>query len=297
MRPGLWTAWATLLLAGAGCGRGESAEERQLAAMREEITRVQADRDRFEQRMTVLETMMADRKAEASPVVAKRGEPVVTPKLRIVRMGPNGVEESDAPAPERRDASSLAPQDDPEDATPRPTLKLNGAAERPGTHHPAAPVPTMRSDGSAQGFTGQLGLTPPPPPSAQDPEAKRAFDGAMALVQAHQPAQALDAFAAFLVKWPDHPSAESAFYYRGESYFTQGEWVHAVDQYEGLLARFPSGAKVPDALLKLGMCHLRLGNRERARFYLEKLVHEHPKSEAAKQIPVEAGPGLRQEGT
>ena len=68
-----------------------------------------------------------------------------------------------------------------------------------------------------------------------------------------QYAHALDAFAAFLVKWPDHPNADNATYWRGECYFAQGEYARAAEQFEGAIARFPLGNKVPDALLKLGM--------------------------------------------
>ena len=36
------------------CGRGQSAEDRQLAELKEEITRVQSDHDRFEQRLSAM---------------------------------------------------------------------------------------------------------------------------------------------------------------------------------------------------------------------------------------------------
>ena len=96
---------------------------------------------------------------------------------------------------------------------------------------------------------------------------------------------ALDAFAAFMLKYPDHPYVENAMYWRGECYFAQGEYVRAVEQLEGVLARFPSGGKTPDALLKLGISQQKLGNPQKAKTYFDKLTREWPRSDAARRIP------------
>ena len=58
------------------------------------------------------------------------------------------------------------------------------------------------------------------------------------------------------------------------------------EQFEGLIARFGSGNKAPDALLKLGMCQDRLGASARARQYWDRLKTEYPRSDAAKRVPV-----------
>jgi len=100
---------------------------------------------------------------------------------------------------------------------------------------------------------------------------------------------ALEQFAAFLVKWPDHPFADNATYWRGEAYFAQSDYAHAAEQFEGVVVRFPNGNKVPDALLKLGICQQRLNNPEKAKSYFDKLVREFPKSDAARRIPQGGG--------
>jgi tol-pal system protein YbgF len=104
-------------------------------------------------------------------------------------------------------------------------------------------------------------------------------------VNAHQYDRALDALAAFLVRWPDHPYADNAMYWRGECYFAKGDYRRAADQFEGSVARFPAGAKAPDALLKLGMSEQKLGDPARAKESFDRLTQLFPQSEAARRIP------------
>jgi tol-pal system protein YbgF len=244
-----------------------------MAQMRDEISRVQADRDRFEQRVNQLELQAAeardarkqDKPAEPGPAQAPQ-----TPKLRIVHLAPGQQPEgpTDPPAP------TSAPEED--DNAPRPTIRVVGT---PGRGRMPDRIEQTNPEEPQPPKAGR--------PSALDPEARRAYDAALALVQSGKHAQALDAFAAFLVRWPDHPYADNATYWRGEAYYAQGEFMRAAEQFEGVLARFPSGNKAPDALLKLGMCSVKLGNPQKARSLFERLLKEHPRSDAAKRIPQE----------
>jgi tol-pal system protein YbgF len=127
-----------------------------------------------------------------------------------------------------------------------------------------------------------------PKASGLDPEAKRAYDAALALVNAKKYAEALEAFAGFLVKWPDHPYADNAMYWRGESYYAQGDYARAAAEFEGLVSRFPVGNKVADALLKAGMCHQKLGNAAKAKTFFDRLAREFSRSEAARRIPADS---------
>ena len=131
---------------------------------------------------------------------------------------------------------------------------------------------------------------PAPRPSALDPEAKRAYDAALAMVTSRQYDRALEAFAGFLVRWPDHPNADNATYWRGECYFARGEYARAAEQFEGTINRFPTGNKVPDAMLKLGMCQAKLGMAVKARGTFERLAGEFSRSDAARRIPREETP-------
>jgi tol-pal system protein YbgF len=137
---------------------------------------------------------------------------------------------------------------------------------------------------------------PPVRQSALDPAAKPAYEAALALVGARQYDRALDALAAFLVKYPDHPYADHAMYWRGECYFAKGDYLHAAEQFEGTVARFPAGNKAPDALLKLGMSHQKLGNPVKAKECFDRLAQNYPQSEAVHHIPPVFVPGTTPSG-
>jgi len=135
--------------------------------------------------------------------------------------------------------------------------------------------------------------------SALDPAAKRAYDAALSLANARRFDEALDSFAAFLVRWPDHPYADHAMYWRGECYFARGDYLRASEQFDGVVKRFPAGSKAPDALLKLGMSQEKLGDTVRAKESFDRLAKQYPESDAARHLggaapgPVAPAPGGR----
>jgi len=239
-------------------------EERHLDAMRAEIDAIQKDRDRADD-------------VSPEPDIAALGAPAVPPGGPVPASVTLGPEEDQ----ERDDAPDV---DDP---APRPAIRVFGAARPNGGR--------WRGDDQVeQSFPP--GADPPSPPSALDPEAKRAYDAALSLVTARQYDKALDSLAAFLVKWPDHPYADNAMYWRGECYFAQGDYVHASEQFEGVLSRFPAGNKVPDSLLKLGICRQKLGDPNGAREVFVRLTQQYPKSEAARRIPAVSVPAVTPSG-
>jgi tol-pal system protein YbgF len=179
---------------------------------------------------------------------------------------------------------------DTEDTSPRPNIRVFGAT-RPGRgawRNDDQVEPSGAQDGAGDGEG--------PGPRSFDPAAKRAYDAALVLVGSKQYPQALDALAAFLVKWPDHPYAENAMYWRGESYFARGEYARASDEFEGVLGRFPAGNKAPDALLKLGMCHQKLAQPAKAKEAFDRLSQLYPQSEAARHIPPVTVPAVTPRG-
>jgi TolA-binding protein len=168
MKPGrILLIFAGVVVASAslgGCAR--SAEERQLDAMREQIDDLQVDRDRADREPLAPEA--ADTQAAAAP--ARAPAP------------PRGPSSQSAPPPPPPVVSvgdepqALDDSPDTEDPSPRPTLRVVGRA--------------VSDDGTAPSSTRWTAL---------DPEAKRAYDAALALVKAKQYDRANDALAAFLV--------------------------------------------------------------------------------------------------
>jgi len=257
------------------CAR--TAEERQLDQMREDIDRIQAARDRDSEE--VLHPLVADETpARVAPVRAPPPPPSAgEPAPGVVSVGPGSDDRDDEPP-------------DTEDTSPRPVLRIYGASRGPGRYlfrsaDPDAPAAVDDGSAAAPARAGPL-----------DPEAKRAYDAALALVNAHQFDKALDALASFLLKWPDHPYADNAMYWRGECYFARGEYSRAAEQFEGVVARFPVGDKVPDALLKLGICSQKLGNALQAKAWFDRLMQQAPQSDAARRIPAVTAPAATPPG-
>ncbi|MGA7122053.1 MAG: tol-pal system protein YbgF [Polyangiaceae bacterium] len=286
--------WAVRMLAlvasvafGANFGCGRSAEERQLDSMRDEIDNVREGRDRADH--------AAGARDPAGPSIVV---PPAYTSTAQVRPPPPVLELGTVAGGATDDSAETA---DPQDTTPRPTIRVFGAvrsvrgARRGDDQIEMAASDEAVSDGtSAASGRGRDS-------SVRDPEAKRAYDAALSLVNTKRFEQALDAFAAFLVKWPDHPYAENAMYWRGECYFARGDYVHASEQFDGALKRFPSGNKSADALLKLGMSAEKLGKSIKARECFDRLARQYPDSDAAHHIPApsaSAGPSdpAREEG-
>ncbi|HEY1958635.1 MAG TPA: tol-pal system protein YbgF [Polyangiaceae bacterium] len=246
-----------------GCAR--SAEERQLDEMRSALTNVD-ENQAFGDKLTAKELAQIVKEQPTTPAAAG------APQQHVVQLEDGAEQEATA----QDQAAGFEAADDP---GPRPVIRAHGV---PHARNSDTVEETMPDDASA---STQAPQSQAPRPSALDPDARRAYDAALALVNAKHYTEALDAFAGFLLKYPDHPFVVNAMYWRGECYFAQGDYVRAMEQFEGVVARFPLGGKTPDALLKLGICQQKLGNPQQAQTYFDKLTREWPRSDAARRIP------------
>jgi tol-pal system protein YbgF len=267
-----WVIAIVLALAVLPQACARTAEERQLDSMREDIDSLQNSRDRSDQNGVGTRSEHSPGSMNSPPPNAANAAnlPSSTPPDReVVQVG--GQPGSDDYA-------------DPEDTQPRPKIHVVGMARSSGrAGRDRDQVEQVQADEGASAS------------SVLDPEAKRAYDAALAQVNAKQYAAALSSLAAFLVKWPDHPYADHALYWRGECYFGLGDFGHAKEQFEGVLARFPAGMKAPDALYKLALCHQKLGHAAEARASFDRLMQDYPQSEAARRMG-SAAAGARGDG-
>jgi len=117
-----------------------------------------------------------------------------------------------------------------------------------------------------------------------DPRAATAYDEALAMARSGRCAEAVESFAGFLVRWPAHPHADNAMYWRAECFLRAGDAARGVRELQGLLERFPVGNKVPDALFTLRSALLRAGDAPGAEQAGRRLLTEHPDSEAARRL-------------
>lgn len=261
-RPLVLAAFALLVLA--GCKRNDGMPDGQMTEMSDTVGKLQVDQDK-ENRTFLSDSMPA--------VGAPKGQAPAAAKSAA--NAPRSVQIAD-------DVEDHQP-DDPEDPAARPEIKLQGTGG--GAYR--SPSPKARGGRSSSGAEDRDTLrTDGPRSSALDPDAKRAYDAAIQLVNARQYDRALEELTAFQQKWPDHPYAENATYWRGECLYATGQYLRAAEQFESVVTRYGAGKKGADALLKLGMCHDRLGASDRAREYWDRLRRDFPHSDAVKKIPV-----------
>jgi len=86
--------------------------------------------------------------------------------------------------------------------------------------------------------------------------------------------------------YADHPLRESAQLLVADILYQQKDYRGALTELDALIRAVPRGEKVPDALLKVGLCQRSLGDGALARRTWQRLVREYPSSVAARQARV-----------
>jgi len=117
----------------------------------------------------------------------------------------------------------------------------------------------------------------PAPKAGGNPEHE--YAAALATFRSREHGQAVLDFIDFMAKYPKHPLAGNAQYWIGEAYWAQRDYRQALAEFEKVFEHGPG--KTPDALLKIGLCHLRLSDLPRAQQAWQRVVSEYPKSESA----------------
>jgi len=116
-----------------------------------------------------------------------------------------------------------------------------------------------------------------PAPRAGNPEQE--YAAALTTFRAREHGQAVLDLLDFIAKYPKHALAGNAQYWIGEAYWAQRDYRQALVEFEKVFEHGPS--KTPDALVKIGLCHLRLHDMIRAQQAWQRAVREYPRSEAA----------------
>ena len=195
-----------------------------------------------------------------------------------------------APLPPPAEAASPIPAPTP------PTPAVMSPAPAPPAPEPAVMTPVPEPTPSRQVIAAappqaaaveKPRVSPPPTPTgvlakpaqkaAGNPEQE--YAAALATYRAREHGQAVIDFMDFIAKYPKHPLAGNAQYWIGEAYWAQRDYRQALVEFEKVFEH--GAAKAPDALLKIGLCHLRLNDVARAQLAWQRVVNEYPKSESA----------------
>ncbi|MDR1648485.1 MAG: tol-pal system protein YbgF [Zoogloeaceae bacterium] len=109
----------------------------------------------------------------------------------------------------------------------------------------------------------------------------QAYESALNLFKAGQYAEAAKAFESFGDNFPDSDIAPNAMFWLGNAFYALNNCQEAIAAQETVLSRWPSSARVPDAMLAIADCQRDRGNVTAARNTLNALTSQYPKTQAA----------------
>ena len=114
-----------------------------------------------------------------------------------------------------------------------------------------------------------------------EPDERRQYDDALALLRKGDFAAAASAFVAFQKRWPKSGYAEAVQFWLGNAQYGKREYREAIASFSALVAAAPESQRAPEALLSIANCQAELKDLAGARRTLDGLVKAYPKSEAA----------------
>ena len=211
--------------------------------------------------------------AERLPV--QRGRiPTVEEQLRRARTA--------APTASRPAAAPGRAAGAPAPAAARPALKLAAPAAKPADTDAAKPAPASAVARSVARPAATAAK--PAAPAAVDPAADPVaeYKRYMAALKKGNHDYAVAGLRSFLGRFPGHYLADNVQYHVAESYFDRKLYSVALAEYQKVVDRHWGGNKLPDAMLRVGMCQLAVGNVDAGRAALRRLVGRFPRTRPAK---------------
>ncbi|MBM4394576.1 MAG: tol-pal system protein YbgF [Deltaproteobacteria bacterium] len=121
------------------------------------------------------------------------------------------------------------------------------------------------------------------PVASQPDDAGRIseYQAAYSLYEQGRVQEAMKALAGFVARNPRHAYADNAQYWIGECHYDVKDWVAAKREFMKVVTEHPDGNKVPDAMVKAGLCARMLRLDDEARTMLDAVVLTYPESAAA----------------
>lgn len=92
---------------------------------------------------------------------------------------------------------------------------------------------------------------------------------------------ARNGFEKLLAAYPDSPLANNAQFWIGETYYREQWYEKAILEYQKVIEKYPTGNKVPGAMLKQGFAFANIGETNTARLVLRELVARYPSTDEA----------------
>lgn len=229
--------------------------------------------DSLETRLTQLEAVLQG----AALVELSQGVATQESELRTLRGELETLQETLATL--RREQSALAADVD---------RRLSALESRAASSPAAAGVPTdalstTSATAAVEAAAEAAAATPTPMASAPALEPGILYGQGFDALKAGRYGEAIETLKSFRLQFPEHPLADNAAYWLGQSYYVSREYALAVEAFSAVGDRSADPGKAPDALLKKGLCEIELRRPEAARASFEAVIARYPDSESARQ--------------
>jgi tol-pal system protein YbgF len=155
-------------------------------------------------------------------------------------------------------------------------LEGGGAASLPATGAIVGGPGTVPSPSP-----GTLAAASAPKAAVASPEEEKAYLGTFDLLKNGKYDESIQGFRSMLDQWPQGRYADNGWYWMGEAQYVKRDYAGATGSFQNLISKFSSSPKMPDALLKLGLCQIELKRPADARTSLQRVIREFPSSNAA----------------
>ncbi|MGA0055403.1 MAG: tol-pal system protein YbgF [Steroidobacteraceae bacterium] len=147
---------------------------------------------------------------------------------------------------------------------------------------PVTPIAQPIEAGAGASVSSEAVNSSAPNSSAPNPSAEALYSSAFDALKAARYPEAIDGMKAFLVAHPQHPLADNAQYWLGQTYYLSRDYQRAVEAFSAVGSRSPDRSKAPDALLKKGLSEIELKRVDDARRSFGELLQRYPESDAAR---------------
>ena len=138
-------------------------------------------------------------------------------------------------------------------------------------------------DAKPAGFTASLQYQFSPNTSELSFEFDAMYKSALALYFDSDYEDAIIAFDELGVLDDSNPLSDNAQYWKGESYYSLGEWGKALSAFETVLT-YPQSNKNDYAQFKIGLCLLKMNNEAQADAAFQTLLESYPDSELISRV-------------
>ncbi|NJB69416.1 tol-pal system protein YbgF [Desulfobaculum xiamenense] len=272
VRATLCAAAVSILLGGCQSGKWGPSEQWRLQNLEEKALTFQNGQMSQNERLDALERRLdaLGASGDSGAVVNATTMPEEKPLLSAVDLHESAPDAKApaapaAPAPKADTAASWDAYPAVKNEVPAPDAKATATPApkaKPAAKAPAKPAPAAKKAKASS-------------------TAKSLYDSALGQLLAGQTKPAREKLESFLKSYPRHPLAPNARYWLGETYYHEKRYPEAVVAFKEVHRLHPRHEKAAAALLKLGYSYAQLGDRDNARFYLDVLVQDYPKSEPA----------------